>query len=354
MSDQRWGKDPTTKPAWSAATSPRRSLPQTPGLLALRRRCPPAQRRRRHPRYRREVLRQPRDRHGLAPDPNRHEPRPRRLSSRARARLRLRRWEWPLRRRMAPLYPQITRKTDKGLPRYDDATDSDVFLLSGAEDLVPALLADGTRDAYDDAAESVLRYRPRVEGGFARIERRTRKSDGIVYWTATTPANVTSIYGRSAGARIADPQHAWRVFTWLLEETRDDKGNVLQYEYKAENLVNVPRNVPSKATGTGATRRSPTRISSASATATPRREILQPRSSRCSSTTASMIPSRRPSTRRSPGPAGKIPFPPIALASRSAPTDSAGVCSCSTAWPSSGRRLASSAPRISRIPKQRP
>ena len=32
--------------------------------------------------------------------------------------------------------PQITRKTDKGLPRYDDANDSDVFILSGAEDLV--------------------------------------------------------------------------------------------------------------------------------------------------------------------------------------------------------------------------
>jgi hypothetical protein len=33
--------------------------------------------------------------------------------------------------------PSITRKTDKGLPRYFDAEDSDVFILSGAEDLVP-------------------------------------------------------------------------------------------------------------------------------------------------------------------------------------------------------------------------
>ena len=35
--------------------------------------------------------------------------------------------------------PSITRKTSKGLPRYDDAADSDVFILSGAEDLVPLL-----------------------------------------------------------------------------------------------------------------------------------------------------------------------------------------------------------------------
>src|SRR5690348_11420086 len=36
--------------------------------------------------------------------------------------------------------PSITRKTDKGLPQYHDNTESDVFILSGAADLVPALL----------------------------------------------------------------------------------------------------------------------------------------------------------------------------------------------------------------------
>src|SRR5918996_146344 len=40
--------------------------------------------------------------------------------------------------------PAITRKTDKGLPRYLDAEESDVYLLSGAEDLVPVLKQDGT------------------------------------------------------------------------------------------------------------------------------------------------------------------------------------------------------------------
>jgi hypothetical protein len=35
--------------------------------------------------------------------------------------------------------PSITRKTDKGLPQYRDAEESDVFILSGAEDLVPML-----------------------------------------------------------------------------------------------------------------------------------------------------------------------------------------------------------------------
>src|SRR5438309_6167745 len=35
--------------------------------------------------------------------------------------------------------PTITRKTDKGLPQYRDSEETDVFILSGSEDLVPLL-----------------------------------------------------------------------------------------------------------------------------------------------------------------------------------------------------------------------
>ena len=44
--------------------------------------------------------------------------------------------------------PLITRKTDKGLPRYNDDEESDVFILSDAEDLVPVLNDDDT--PYED------------------------------------------------------------------------------------------------------------------------------------------------------------------------------------------------------------
>lgn len=37
------------------------------------------------------------------------------------------------------ILPQIRGKTDKGLPRYNDAFDSDMFILSGAEDLAADL-----------------------------------------------------------------------------------------------------------------------------------------------------------------------------------------------------------------------
>jgi RHS repeat-associated protein len=128
--------------------------------------------------------------------------------------------------------PTITRRTDRGLPRYDD--DSDIFILSGTEDLVPVAAT------FPDGGEIVQRYRPRVEGLFSLIERRCT-TDGNVYWVVVTPGNVKSVYGRSTHARVFDPEHPRRVFSWLLEETRDDRGNVILYRYKEEDLVNVPR-----------------------------------------------------------------------------------------------------------------
>src|SRR5882672_10687841 len=47
--------------------------------------------------------------------------------------------------------PQITRKTDKGLPQYHDAQESDVFILSGAEDLVPVFKQDANGDWVRDS-----------------------------------------------------------------------------------------------------------------------------------------------------------------------------------------------------------
>ncbi|HEX8110983.1 MAG TPA: SpvB/TcaC N-terminal domain-containing protein [Kofleriaceae bacterium] len=128
----------------------------------------------------------------------------------------------------------MTRKTDKGLPRYIDAEESDVFVLSGAEDLVPLQTEPVSRDGY-----RIQRYRPRVEGLFARIERWTNQTTGDSHFRILSRDNATSIYGRSASARIADPAAPSRVFSWLLEETRDDRGNAVRYTYKAEDGAGV-------------------------------------------------------------------------------------------------------------------
>jgi RHS repeat-associated protein len=133
--------------------------------------------------------------------------------------------------------PAISRKTDKGLPQYRDAEESDVFILSAGEDLVPLQGADGAR--FEDTGSApgfvIHRYRPRVEAGFARIERWTR-GDGDVHWRSITRDNVTTLYGRDADSRIAGPRG---VFSWLIRESHDDKGNAIVYDYAAENGAGV-------------------------------------------------------------------------------------------------------------------
>lgn len=84
----------------------------------------------------------------------------------------------------------------------------------------------------------VKQYRPRIEGGFARIEKIQSPQHGI-YWKVTAGNNIATIYGRSEQARIADPSDPSRVFEWLPEFSYDDKGNWIQYVYKSENLENV-------------------------------------------------------------------------------------------------------------------
>src|SRR5215831_9084129 len=74
-------------------------------------------------------------------------------------------------------YPSITRRTDRGLPKYLDHEESDVYILSGAEDLVPVVMPDGSRFEEHRGVYHVTRYRPRIEGLFARIERWTNLTD---------------------------------------------------------------------------------------------------------------------------------------------------------------------------------
>ncbi len=142
--------------------------------------------------------------------------------------------------------PSITRKTDKGLPKYQDAAESDVFVLSGAEDLVPVFKKDqngnlirnvkGNMDFDEEPREGymVRRYRPRIEGLFARIERWT-SDGGDVHWRSISKDNILTVYGRDEKSRIYDPEDHSRIFSWLICESYDDKGNAIIYIYEAEN-----------------------------------------------------------------------------------------------------------------------
>ncbi|MGD2084944.1 MAG: SpvB/TcaC N-terminal domain-containing protein [Candidatus Aminicenantes bacterium] len=145
--------------------------------------------------------------------------------------------------------PNISRKTAKGIPRYDDF-DEDTFLLSNSEDLVPYLVEkdgewenDEKEVTADSAIYSVKRYRPRIEGIFAKIEKWKNLESNEIHWQVTTKDNITNIYGKTSQARIADPGNELKVFTWLLEESSDAKGNRIYYEYKQEDDAGTARDL---------------------------------------------------------------------------------------------------------------
>jgi hypothetical protein len=160
--------------------------------------------------------------------------------------------------------PSITRKTDKGLPRYNDDLESDTFILSGAEDLMPALLpsaADGwirdniaSRSVYGKQF-NIHRYRPRIEGPFARIERWVNAANPAdTFWRSISKDNVTTWYGKTADSRIADPADPSRVYSWLICQSYDDKGNVIAYEYKSEDATAVDLTMVNERNRSGAVR----------------------------------------------------------------------------------------------------
>ncbi len=132
--------------------------------------------------------------------------------------------------------PGIVRKTSHGIPRYnEDATGreplTDVFLLSGAEDLVKV----------SGNYPGRVRYGPRTEGLFARIEHVRDETEN--YWDVRTKDGLISRYGTKRGTAIeltendpavaADPtsENRARIFCWKLTETRDVFGNLIVYEY---------------------------------------------------------------------------------------------------------------------------
>jgi hypothetical protein len=149
--------------------------------------------------------------------------------------------------------PSIVRKTSRGLPTYHDARsqapedEEDTFVLSGSEDLVPRLRSDGSWAVRSVTEGSntyrVYAYRPRTEGGFARIERWTDTGSGDTHWRTQSSANSWQVYGLSASARVANPNDSSRVFEWKLEREWDERGNYVSYTWVQEDRAGVSRSI---------------------------------------------------------------------------------------------------------------
>ena len=126
--------------------------------------------------------------------------------------------------------PGIRRKTSTGVPRYDDSRD--VFILSGAEDLVPV-----------ETNRETTHYRPRTEGLFARIKHYNDAEKD--YWKVVSKDGLISYYGtpRPEDADpdwqdptvIANPIVRDSIYAWNLAKTKDPFGNLIVYEYERDS-----------------------------------------------------------------------------------------------------------------------
>lgn len=133
--------------------------------------------------------------------------------------------------------PGVSRKTSDGVPLYNEAEQElreglrrDVFILSGAEDLVPV----------SDSYPGKVIYRPRTEGLFARITHyQTPDPDLHNYWRVESKDGLTSLYGSveqvdSNPAVLTKPGDGRRIFAWKLTETRDPFDNLIRYAYERD------------------------------------------------------------------------------------------------------------------------
>lgn len=137
--------------------------------------------------------------------------------------------------------PGVMRKTSKGIPIYKD--DSDIFILSGAEDLVPIKIEKEILPGNIGYERTF--YRPRTEGLFARIIRH-KKTNGEHYWEVRSKDGLISWYGTPGAstslsnqdpAVVADPENRSNIFSWALTKTEDPFGNVILYGYTREMVV---------------------------------------------------------------------------------------------------------------------
>lgn len=132
----------------------------------------------------------------------------------------------------------ISRSTLRGVPAYDD---EDAFIDPSGIELTPQRTAQDVLDVSHvdhfnglqlDTRYRVLRYLPRHESTFDRIEHWSSAADTAGFWLVQGADGHIHLFGKTLSARIADPQSTIHVAQWLLEESLSPLGEHIYYQYK--------------------------------------------------------------------------------------------------------------------------
>jgi hypothetical protein len=117
--------------------------------------------------------------------------------------------------------PSITIDTKFGLPAYDG---TDTYLLNGQE-----LIA-----VEENGSE--VRYKSRVEGGFARIIRKGTSADNW-WWEITSKDGTRQVYGTD-DAILQSYRGSNPINKWFLKRVIDTNGNMVIYTYSTDTESN--------------------------------------------------------------------------------------------------------------------
>lgn len=145
---------------------------------------------------------------------------------------------------------QISRRTNKGVPRY---TDHDEIIGNDGEVWMPELNANGSvksrvEDTYNGVAigqHNVVRYWPRVESDFSLRERWQPLSLPTeparpTFWLIHGTDGSLQMYGKTSASRRADPTDEVRISAWLLCESINAHGEHLFLDYMADDAPTDP------------------------------------------------------------------------------------------------------------------
>jgi hypothetical protein len=138
----------------------------------------------------------------------------------------------------------IRRRTSGGVPLYQS---DDTYLAPDGEIMVPETDAHqvpitSQRSSYAGVELGqtyvVTRYFPNIEGAFSLIEHWMPAPPEVDFWLMRSAEGSLFCFGKTPGARIADPAQPSHVGVWLLEESVTPTGEHIVYRYKPENADN--------------------------------------------------------------------------------------------------------------------
>lgn len=135
---------------------------------------------------------------------------------------------------------QISRRTNKGVPRYTDddeiiGDDGEVWMAEREPDGRPIDRIESKYGELIIGSHRVVRYWPRVERDFSLRELWQPEDGSAPFWLIHGADGSLRLYGKAADSRREDPEDPQRISVWLLCESMNAHHEHICYVYKCDD-----------------------------------------------------------------------------------------------------------------------